>query len=102
MLVPDSFRNALPDSPVTTRPGYEAASALPGASSDGSMWPGATTSGLTRPSYHVGPRELYRDSRSSPRSAVPSWSNAPTVMAEGALPGDVMPAYPTSPSAPAP
>ena len=30
------------------------------------------------------------------RLAVPAMSNAPTVMAEGALPGELMPAYPTT------
>ena len=55
-------------------------------------WPGASTSGLAKPSYHVGPRELKADAVSSRRSAVPCTSRLPAVMADGALPGDVMPA----------
>jgi hypothetical protein len=57
-----------------------------------SAWPGATTSGFVNPSYHVGPRELYAVMASSDRVVVPLVSNAPTVIADGALPGDAMPA----------
>ena len=59
--------------------------------------PGARTSGFTRPSYHVGPRELKSETVSSDRFSVLCMSIAPAVSAEGALPGDVMPAYPISP-----
>src|SRR5712691_2952321 len=54
--------------------------------------PGATTSGLAKPSYQDGPRELYGATTSSPRPMVPNVRAAPTVMADGAFPGDVMPA----------
>src|ERR1044072_6913726 len=59
--------------------------------------PGATTSGFTYPSYHVGPRELYDGTSSSPCETVPFVSTAPTVLADGALPAEVPPAYPISP-----
>ena len=59
--------------------------------------PGATTSGFAWPSYQVGPRELYAAMLSSLRLLVPFVSRAPTVMADGALPGEAMPAEPTSP-----
>jgi hypothetical protein len=54
--------------------------------------PGARTSGLIRPSYHVGPRELNFETSSSVRSAVFFVRSEPTVSAEGALPGEVTPA----------
>src|SRR5690349_16984129 len=57
-----------------------------------SAWPGATTSGLTCEVYHVGPRELKSDTSSSERVAVALVRRAPTVSADGALPGEVMPA----------
>src|SRR3990170_2716423 len=54
-------------------------------------FPGATTSGLIAKSKRVGPRELYGAIASSQRSTVPFVSTAPTVMAAGELPGEVMP-----------
>ncbi len=57
-----------------------------------SAWPGAMMSGLLRPSNHVGPRELNIETSSSPRDAVALWRAEPTVNADGALPGEVMPA----------
>src|SRR5207247_6507816 len=56
-------------------------------------WPGATRSGFASPSIQVGPRELYTGIVSSPRPTVPCVLSAPTVIADGALPGDVMPPY---------
>jgi hypothetical protein len=50
------------------------------------------TSGFRRPSYHVGPRELNGDTSSSRRDAVDLCRAEPTVSADGALPGEVMPA----------
>ena len=49
------------------------------------------------PAHHVGPRELYGATRSSVRVFVSNVLTDPTVIAEGALPGDRMPAYPGSP-----
>src|SRR2546421_260101 len=66
---------------------YEVTSA-----SDGSLWPGAITSGFAKPSYHDGPLELYGATVSSPRVTVFSVFAAPTQMAEGALHGEVTPA----------
>src|SRR5688572_11642576 len=56
-----------------------------------SPWPGASTSGLMRPSYHVGPRELNGDTSSSERSRFLFDRSDPTVSAEGALPGELIP-----------
>ena len=67
-------------------------SVLPSTSSEMSHWPGATTSGFANPSNHVGPRELYAATRSSCRDTVSAVVDTPTVMADGELPGDVMPA----------
>src|SRR5215510_554626 len=53
--------------------------------------PGAARSGLTAKSYFVGPRELYVAIVSSERLAVPHVLMAPTVIAYGELPGEVMP-----------
>ena len=61
---------ARPSLPFLRSVGYVWYSALFGAASDTSMWPGATKSGLTRPSYHVGPFELYIAMRSSSRVTV--------------------------------
>src|SRR3954463_12973076 len=72
-------------------------SVLPLAATDRRLSPGATTTGLAKPSYHEGPRELYGATRSSPRATVSNVFTAPTVMADGALPGDATPAYPGSP-----
>ena len=72
------------------RPGRPA-STDEGASDDSMAAPGATRSGFAMPSYHVGPRELNAAMRSSERFSVPAVCAAPTVMADGALPGDVMP-----------
>src|SRR5438045_3027721 len=38
--------------------------------SDASLWPGAITSGLEKPSYQDGPLELYAGTTSSPRVTV--------------------------------
>ena len=54
--------------------------------------PGATTSGFTKPSNHVGPRDEKSGITSSVRVVVCRVSIAPTVIADGALPGDVRPA----------
>jgi hypothetical protein len=59
---------------------------------DSRRCPGATTSGFANASYQVGPRELKSETRSSVRAVVPKVREAPTVIAEGALPGDVIPA----------
>src|SRR5271154_1573253 len=59
--------------------------------------PGATTSGFGNALYHVGPRELYDAIASSLRVTVLFVSTAPTVTADGALPGERMPAYPGRP-----
>src|SRR5689334_23251160 len=64
--------------------------------SDTIWWPGATRSGFWKPSYQVGPRDEYHGMLSSLRVAVPFMSSDPTVMADGALPGEFIPAYPTS------
>ena len=60
--------------------------------------PGAATSGLRKPSIAVSPRELQSAMRSSLRAAVPIVSTAPTVIADGALPGEVMPSRTRVPS----
>src|SRR5262245_48248115 len=96
MLVPFSLRNLVVPVLVTSD-GYSVSSVLPDASFEISACPGARMSGLPMPSYHVGPRELKGATRSSPREIVPLVTAAPTVMADGALPGDAMPAYPTTP-----
>src|SRR4026209_530034 len=90
MLVPLSVSRR---SPFLTLPAATAAleSVDPIAASDARRWPGATTSGLASASYHVGPRELYGATTSSWRVTVFCVITAPTVMAECALPGDVMP-----------
>src|SRR5262245_59435766 len=62
------------------------------AASETSAWPGATMSGFARPEYHAGPRELYGATASSKRDTVFCVFSAPTVMTDGALPGDVIPA----------
>src|SRR6266852_314709 len=62
------------------------------------LFPGATRSGLTRRSYRVGPRELYDVIVSSDRTTVPCVFNAPTVMASGEFPGDVIPPHTGRPS----
>ena len=56
--------------------------------SETSLWPGAMMSGFANASYHVGPRELYEGMVSSDRASVCFVSSAPTVMADGALPGE--------------
>ena len=61
------------------------------------LCPGATTSGFANPSYHDGPRELYGATRSSSRVTVSKVFTAPALRADGALAGETMPAYPTSP-----
>src|SRR5688500_14955826 len=54
-------------------------------------------SGFAYPSYHDGPRELYAATRSSSRLTVPKVRTEATEIADGALPGDAVPAYPTAP-----
>jgi|SRR5438067_12575819 len=66
--------------------------------SDARLWPGATTLGFTSASNHVGPRELYSATLSSSRETVSCVATAPTVIADGALPGEVTPVYPAAPS----
>src|SRR5262249_43122327 len=89
MLVPLSLvRFVVPL--VLIRPaGYALASVLDVGTSDTRCEPGATRSGFWKASYHVGPRELYHVTTSSSRVTVWNVSRAPTVMALGALPGDV-------------
>src|SRR6185295_16867922 len=92
MLVPLSRMNDL--SPTRINPAeYVAYSVLCGLMFETSLEPGATMSGFCNPSYHVGPRELYHATVSSAREIVCSVSTAPTVIADGAFPGEVMPAY---------
>ena len=55
------------------------------------LLPGAAMSGFTARSKRVGPRELYVATVSSLRLAVPQVLSAPTVIASGEFPGDVMP-----------
>src|SRR5262245_12412006 len=54
------------------------------------LFPGAATSGFTKLSKRVGPRELYVVTLSSLRPIVPHVFSAPTVSAPAELPGDVM------------
>ena len=68
-------------------------SVLPAAVSDSMPTPGATMSGLVWKSSAVGPRELKPATLSSPRSTVPLWLDAPTVITHGALPGAPMAPY---------
>src|SRR5687768_9276111 len=89
MLVPDSW-SRFPDVVSMTSSGCSCASVDPGASSPTILFPGATRSGLTNPSNHVGPRELYVAITSSDRCAVPLVLIAPTVIANGETPGIVM------------
>ena len=91
MLVPLSRKYALLPVPAMCHAGYVVERYDPRTSSDTSRVPGATTSGLTARSMAVGPRELYGATRSSDRVRVPAVSMAPTVMANGELPGEVMP-----------
>src|SRR5688500_18142905 len=66
ILVPDSCQYwSLPT--FLSNEGYNLNNELRGETSDASKWPGATTSGFTRPSYHVGPLELYGTILSSSR-----------------------------------
>jgi hypothetical protein len=66
-------------------------SVLPAALSDTNAWPGATMSGFAWPSYHAGPRELHGATSSSRREIVSIVMSDPTVIADGAVPGDAMP-----------
>ena len=61
--------------------------------------PLTTTSGLAKPSYHVGPRELYGATASCVIVWLPRASTDPTLIADGALPGDVIPQNPICPVA---
>src|SRR5439155_17092775 len=59
MLVPLNVMYAgRPEEPGTRNDGYVVASVLPGAIGAINRYPGATTSGFAKASYHVGPREL--------------------------------------------
>src|SRR5690242_5203323 len=91
MLVPLSSRNCLPLCDFTRSFESRFARNELENESDASRLPGATTSGFANPSYHVGPRELYGATTSSSRTIVLKVDAAPTVMADGALPGDVTP-----------
>src|SRR5258705_13710834 len=82
---------------IVTSDGYRCTRSLDAGALDTSACPGATTSGFAKPSYQVGPDELYGAIRSSLLIAVSKVLLAPTVIASGALPGEVMPAYPSSP-----
>src|SRR5262245_47999159 len=62
-----------------------------GASSEIILLPGAARSGLALLSYLVGPLDEYVVTLSSSREAVPKVLVAPTVIANGELPGDAMP-----------
>src|SRR6185436_595413 len=75
---------------------------LPASAIDSMPTPGATRSGLAWKSMADGPRELNPAMVSSPRSAVPLWLEAPTVITHGALPGAPMPPYWGLPSGPRP
>jgi hypothetical protein len=79
-------------SPVLPRSSCIWRSRLPTAATERTFSPGATTSGLRNPSYHVGPRELNAETRSSSRVIVSKRFVEPLVIADGALPGEAMPA----------
>ena len=64
---------------------------LPGAAGAIKDRPGATTSGFAKPSNQEGPRELKGSMRSSALMTVLRGFIEPTVMADGALPGEAMP-----------
>src|SRR5262249_44007503 len=96
MLVPLSFVRLVVSLFLTNPLGYNFPIVLAVGTSDTMCEPGATRSGFWNAWYHVGPRELYHAIVSSDRVTVPAVSRAPTVMASGALPGDVMPPYPIS------
>src|SRR5262244_1016686 len=91
MLVPLNLTYERPPS-VSRSAGKLLKSVCDELATDSSRWPGATMSGLTNPSYHVGPRELYSATTSSVRVVVSNVRVAPTVMADGAFPGELMPA----------
>src|SRR4051794_33138131 len=59
----------------------------PGAARETRCVPGATRSGLARPSATVGPCELKLGIASSERPTVPESKLAPTVMTNGSSPG---------------
>src|SRR5712691_2811863 len=63
----------------------------PHASSEMILFPGAARSGFALLSYFVGPRDEYVVTWSSSRAALPSVLVAPTVIANGELPGEAMP-----------
>src|SRR5688572_17722676 len=96
MLVPVSVRYLLL---LSSRVGLLSTSRLSGAAGATILWPGATTSGLTKPSYQLGPRELHAPTVSSLRRLVPSTRSEPTVSDEGALAGEEMPPKPGRPVA---
>ncbi len=87
-------------SPTMLVAGRASANALP-AASGATMWaPGATTSGLSRPSW-VTPRLEKDASVSSAGSAVSASSVAPTEITNGSLPGAYWTASAASPRLPA-
>ena len=91
MLVPLRYMYALSPMPATWTDGYIAGRRAPSACSETILMPGARRSGFTTRSYIDGPRELDIATVSSDRSTVPHVLSAPTVIAYGELPGDVMP-----------
>src|SRR5262252_3062604 len=98
MLVPLSCMYALVPDPARWSTGYLVTRYEPAASSDTILLPGAATAGFIVKSYLVGPRELYVAIVSSLRFTVPAVLTAPTVIANGELPGDVTPPRMTRPS----
>ncbi len=98
MLVPESC-SRLPSTMSITSSGCSRASVEPGASSPRILLPGATRSGLISPSNRVGPRELYVHTTSSDRCAVAFVFRQPTVIANGELPGTLIPPNTSLPSA---
>src|SRR6185436_5490635 len=94
MLVPLSFVSLQVPLVLINPPGYLDAIAQLLGTSETRCDPGATMSGFWKPSYHVGPRELYQAISSSLREGVWCVSRAPTVIAPGEFAGDVIPPYP--------
>ncbi len=106
MLVPDSRSGEFGELGSPRRPASVSGTRLSGSVSYSfelwgtaatSRWPGASTSGFAYPSNQLGPRELYGATVSSACVAVLFRFTVPTVMADGALPGDEMPPKPTRP-----
>jgi len=84
----------------TMQLGQRPAKALPGARVETMCAPGAAMSGFAKPSC-VSPTLDQLVNESSPRSAVPWSSTAPTDSANGSLPGEYDVASLTSPRLPA-